>query len=597
MIKSQSGQIFVLAVIVLTLIMVNTILLISRSLTLSQSSDYNTFASQAGSLAEAGIDKAVSSLNKTGGAYTGESETFIGPGSYSVSITSKDASTDIVTATGYVPNKTNPKAKRTVQIQITKGTGISFVYGMLTGNGGITMGNGASINGSVYSNGNISGGNNETITGDVFVAGGTQPNADQQSDCVDPNCSSTQFVFGHNVGGSNQQDVAQSFKPTATSTINKVSLKLKKIGAPANLTVRLLGDTSGKPNKSNVITTGILPANQVTTSLSFVDVAFNSAPTLTANTPYWILLDAPIDSNNYWQWSLDTSLGYNRGAPMWSPNWQANTPVWNNISGDLGFKTWMGGLATSVSMNNGSVIQGNVHANTINGVTINKDAYYQIISNTIVRGTSYPNSTDPVPIVLPISDANIAEWQNDAAQYGSSSGDIVGCPNSIGPGKIIGNLTTSNNCTIFVKTPIWFTGTGAGNLTIGNSIILKMDPSLGSYSGVIIVDGTTSFQNGDDLKGTGVAGSYLTLLSTYNSQSHGGISAIGTGNSSITGILYAPYGTITLSNNANFKEVVAQQINMGTGTTLTYDSGLISTFFSAGPSGAFSVIKGSYQTK
>jgi hypothetical protein len=122
-----------------------------------------------------------------------------------------------------------------------------------------------------------------------------------------------------------------------------------------------------------------------------------------------------------------------------------------------------------------------------------------------------------------------------------------------------------------------------------------MDSSLGSSSGVIIVDGTTTFSNGDDLLGTGEPGSYLTLLSTYNSQNNG-IIAINTNNSSITGILYAPFGIISLANNASFKEAVAWQINMGTGSLLTYDSGLISTFFSAGPGGSFSAVKGTYQS-
>ncbi len=586
----QSGQVAVMALIVLGLIIINTLAIVGGSLTFSANTKYSTEVSQATNLAEAGIDKAVASLNATGGSYIGESETFLDPGSFSVSVTSKDASTDIIKSTGYVPNKSNPKSKRTIQIQASKGVGISFVYGMLVGNGGMSMGNGSRINGSVYSNGNITGGNNENITGDVFIASGTQPTADQQNDSTCPNC--LDFFFGKNISGNNQLDIAQSFKPSTGAVINKVSLKLKKIGSPPNLTVRLLGDSSGQPNKNNILAYGILTANLVTSQYGFVDVAFTSPPSLTAGTTYWILIDTSSDNNNYWSWSEDTLQGYTYGTAMWSPDWQVSSPVWNSISGDLSFKTWMGGVATSISMNNGSVIGGNVHANTISGITINKDAYYQVISNSTVVGTSHPNSTDPASIAMPISEGNILKWQEDAEAYGVTTGDITGCPARMGPGKIIGNVTTSNSCTITVTTPIFITG----NLTFGNSAVFQMDPNLGSSSGVVIVNGTTIFQNSDNLLGTGQPGSFLTLLSAYNSQTQGG-DAINTGNSSITGILYAPLGIITLANNANFKEAVAWQINMGTGTTLTYDSGLISTFFSTGPGGSFSIVKGTYQIK
>ncbi|MDO8785864.1 MAG: type I methionyl aminopeptidase, partial [Syntrophales bacterium] len=100
---------------------------------------------------------------------------------HSVAITDKESGVKVIKSTGYVPNKSNPKVKRTVSVQASTGIGVSFKYGMLVGDGGISMGNGSHINGSVYSNGSITGGNNETITGDVYVAGGTQATADEES--------------------------------------------------------------------------------------------------------------------------------------------------------------------------------------------------------------------------------------------------------------------------------------------------------------------------------------------------------------------------------------------------------------------------------
>lgn len=587
----EEGQVLVLAIIVVGLVLINTLLIISGSLLFSQNTNRMVQVSQATNLAEAGIDKAVVSLNASAGSYNGESETLLGNGSYDVAVTSKDVSTFIIQSTGYIPNKLSPRVKKTVQAEVSKGVGISFVYGLLVGEGGLSLGNGSTINGSVYSNGSIAGGNNVTITGDVYVAEGAQESADQESDCLNLSC--TDFIFGKSVSGSDRLDVAQSFQPSVTAVINKVSLKLKKIGSPANLTVKILGDNNRSPDKNNILTSGTLSANLVSGEYSFTDTTFNSTPTLTADTTYWVMVAAQsLDNSNYWGWSMDNLQSYTRGSAKWSDDWVKKNAIWNNINGDLGFKIWSGGVATSISMGNGSVVGGNVRANTINGLTIGKDAYYKILTNSTVRGSSYPDSSSPPPIVMPISSANISSWQSGAAGEGEIIGDITGCPDKIGPGKIIGNVTTLNSCTITVVTPIWITG----NLTFGNSTVFKMDPSLGSSSGVIIVDGKTIFQNSNNLLGTGVSGSYLTLLSTYNSQISGE-SAINTGNSSLTGILYAPFGTISLANNANFKEAVGWKIDMGLGTVLTYDTGLVNTFFSAGPGGSFSIVKGTYQIK
>lgn len=594
MTNNQKGQILVLVVATLGVVLFTVLSVVAGAQIYFQNSFYSVQAEEATALAEAGIDKAVASINKAPGSYNGEQETFLGAGSYSVSVTNKDSSTLIIKSTGHIPDKTNPKVKKAVSIQVSKGAGISFVYGMLVGEGGISMGNGSTINGSIYSNGNITGGNNEIITGDAYVAGGTQVLADQQNDCAAVNCQS--YIFGKRVGSENRQYAAQSFKPASTASINKAALKLQQIGSPANPTVRIMADNNGSPDKNNVLTWGILSTNLISrTQPTFVDVSFNSAPTLSANTVYWIMIAAQsLDNSNNFIWSQDLAQSYSRGVPAWSADWEARNS-WNGMQADFGFETWMGGMETKIEFGNGSVVRGNVHANTIDGTfTINEDAYFNqtISQNVTVLGTKHFGQSDSPPAAMPISPTNISDWQTEAQTFGIYPDDINGCPASLGPGKYIGNITTSNTCTITVTTPIWITN----NLTFGNTTVFRMDPSLGAVSGVIIVDGQTVFQNGNNLLGTGSSGSYLTLLSTYNSQTQEG-SAINTGNSSITGILYAPYGIITLANNANFKEAVGWQINMGTGTVLTYDSGLISTFFSAGPSGSFSIVKGTYQVK
>lgn len=588
---SESGQILVLAVVVVGLVLVNTLMIIGGAQIFSQNTSYTIARSQALGLAEAGLDKAVASLNKTAGSYNGELDTSFGPGSFEVKITNKDAATKTIEATGYIPNKASPKAKKTVKVDVSQGIGASFNYGLQIGDGGLQMGNGAIITGSVYSNGNITVGNVSYVTGDVWIAGGVQPLADQQSDCTD-GCQ--EYVFGKNVAGEEHLDIGQSFKPSTTAVINKVALKLKKVGSPPNLTVRIITDNSGKPSKT-VLASGTLYANLVAnhpSPPSFVEVALTSSPTLTADITYWIVVDTSLDNTNYWIWSLDSLQGYTRGSPSWSPNWQASSPSWSSIVGDLGFKTFMGGVVTSLQMSGGSWVNGDVHANTISGATIYQDAYFQTLIDSTVQGTAYPGSTDPPPKVFPISEANITEWQNQASEGGLTQGNVNGCNLALGPRKIEGNLTIGNNCTVTIRSPLWITG----NITAGNSSKFVLDSSFGSSSGMVIVDGRVSLGNGNDLQGSGTPGSYLMLLSTYNSLL-GGNEAVSVGNSTVSGIIYAPYGEVELANGASFREVSAWKIELGNNATLTYDVGLANLFFSTGPQGAYSFLKGTYQLK
>lgn len=603
---NQSGQILLLSLVALGVVLFTILSLLAGAGLYYQNSSYAFDGEKATAIAEAGVDKALSSLNKTGGSYNGESDTSFGEGSYSVIVTNKDAATKILQVTGYIPNKTNPRTRRVITMQSSKGVGISFNYGLQVGEGGVCMGNGAVLNGSIYSNGNIIGGNITSITGDVYVAGGAESSADQQSDCVGVNCQD--YIFGKSVGGESRQDVSQSFKTAQEGNLNKISLKLKKAGSPSNPSVRIMKDSNGQPDKNNVIANGTLSSNLVSSSqYGFVDVTFTSMPNLDRNATYWIMIHTnSLDNTNYWYWSNDLAQGYSGGQPKWSANWQDRNPVWTSIPGDLGFKTYMGGVVTSINLGNGSIVNGSVYANTINGsaVTIKKDAYYQTLASTVtVNGTKYPGSADPPPTVFPVSDANITDWKNQATA-GGTTGNINGCNMTIGPRKIIGNLTLGNSCTVTVKAPVWITG----NISAGNSTRFVLDSSFGSTSGVIIVDGTTTFGNGSDFRGSGTEGSYLMLISTFDSSASGeaqncsegsesGQAAVDTGNSSISGIVYAPKGIVNLANGASFKEITAWEIAMGNGAILNYNTGLASTVFSAGPSGSFSLVKGTYQVK
>lgn len=602
--NDQKGQIFILAIGVLLIVLVTTVVLISSAFTYSASSRYSVDALQANQLAEAGIDKAVAALNTSAGSYSGDVETTLGNGSYDVNVTSIDANNKIIEATGYIPNKSEPKTKRTIKIQISKGDGISFGYGVLAGDGGFTMNGGSQINGSVFSNAdiNISGG--ARITGDAYVAGGTQSTANQQTECNIPNC--IDYDFGKTISGQSRLDIAQSFRPSATQVLNKVALKLKKYGNPSNVTVRLLADNAGRPNKNQVLASGTLPANLVTNNYGFAEVGFATNPTLTAETTYWIMIDTSSDNTNYWSWSQDSLATYTRGSAFWSANWQQNpNPTWTAITGDLGFKVYMGGVITKIAGVGSSQINGNAYANTMtadnsSALQIGNHAYYQTQSGITVHGSNcngnnsycHPGSTDPQPQPMPISQANIDEWK-DLADDQVHNGNLTiqwPCTTNLEKKKYVGNVTVQGGCSIQMDTPVWITG----NLTVTGGSQIRLKPSYGITSGVIVVDGQVFLNGGSRLQGSGTTGSYLMVLSTYSHATNPAITVDG-GNSS--SIVYAAEGIVQLQGGTNLREVTGKRIVLTAGAIVSYETGVAQPFFTSGPQGSFSVVKGSYQAE
>lgn len=616
--KNEAGQILVLVFIALGVVLFSVLSVIAGAQIYFSNANYTVNSEKATALAEAGVDKALASLNKTGGSYLGEVETSLGDGSYSVTITSSDAATKVITATGYIPNKAQAKVKRTIKITASRGVGTAFVYGVQVGEGGMSLGNSNIITGTIYSNGSVvtvGGGNGNEITGDIWVAGAPQATADRETDCTGSNC--IDFTFGIFVSGQSHLDVAQSFQPSVSNVLNKVSLKVKKIGSPSDVTVRIMADKSGQPDKNHVLATGTLFANLVSSSYPplpnpFIDVTFDTLPDLTLDTTYWIMIDTAGNASNYWVWQNDLAKSYTCGNPdvcfgMYSPDWTGGNPSWSAISpgGDLSFKTYMGGAPNVIDggVGKGILVKkdalgngGNVHANTIRNIDMQAGAYYQTIENS-TADSLHPDSSDPPPKVFPISDANVLDWENQAENAGVSVGNITDCVNILGPGKIVGNVTFDSHCTVIIKSPIWITG----NLTFNTNNTLTLSLEYGATSGVIVVGdgvngGIVDLGSNNRLQGTGVGSSLLMVLSNYDSRSNG-ISAIVISNTGNSGVFYANKGIIEPGNRNTYKELTGWGIKLINNSILDYESGLSSTLFTAGPSGTYSLVKGTYQVK
>lgn len=240
---------------------------------------------------------------------------------------------------------------------------------------------------------------------------------------------------------------------------------------------------------------------------------------------------------------------------------------------------------------------GTVRAHTITNSTIDKDAYYVTKTGTTVLGTSYPGSSDQPKIPLPIADSDVALWETDALNGGTISSP---CPYTIianvtiGPKKIACDLIISGSPTVTLTGTIWVTG----NITVMNSAILQVSPSLPGKSVTIIADNpsnrTTSskitLQNDSVYNGSGI-GSYIFFLSQNNSSELGGSEFAIDGKNNIIGsaVLYAGHGEILIENNIQFKEVTGYKIHSKNNAIITYESGLASPLFTGGPAGSFTV--------
>ncbi len=540
-------------------------------------------------LAQAGIDKAIWCLNQSSGTncggtfgenYIGESSVSVPPGEFTTSIVSIDSSTKEIASTGYIPKAINPIYSQTIRARAGINTdNVSFTFGLQVGSGGLEIGN-AAVNGSVYSNGSIEGENGATITGDVYVAGGTAAQPDQEW-----LTATNDFIFGQ---GTPQTDVAQSFIPSVSGVINKVSFYIKKIGNPGDRTIKIVTDNNNKPSKTTS-ETGTLSAAQVTTTSGWVDVSLDDPLSVTAGTRYWLLIDASNNSSNYWSWSMDISNGYANGKGMYSPDWDTGSPVWNDINGDFNFKIWMGGVVTSIDNID---IGGNAHANTIIDSDITGDAYYQIIDHTTVSGQSFPASPDPATTDFPISANQITEWKEDAEAGGTIIGDYQPPDDTtvyLGPKKITGNLILDNGQTLILTGTIYV----EGYADIGNGAAIQLSPSYGSASGMLISDNWMHFENNGVFQGAG-AGSYLMLISLAAGGGHHD-SAMDLHNN-VTGVLlFAPNGFVNLHNNVRVTQLTAKKIKLNNGVVLTYDTGLSNVNFSSGPGGSWEFLPGTWR--
>ncbi|HUQ30312.1 MAG TPA: hypothetical protein VM103_02205 [Candidatus Paceibacterota bacterium] len=277
----------------------------------------------------------------------------------------------------------------------------------------------------------------------------------------------------------------------------------------------------------------------------------------------------------------------------------------NLIYGDV-ISSGAGGLVYGVHATS------SIYAHTIgnaSGATIaDRDAYYYGAStvNTTVSGTRHPGSADQSPADLPISDAQISEWESDAAAGGTiSSCDASGnytitSSMSLGPKKIACNLVIKSSSSILTITgPLWVTG----NVTTQTGPTIKMDASLGSQNVAIIADnpsnptgsGIITVGQSTIFQGSGSPGSFVFLISQNTSAENGGSTvAVNMSQGASALVAYAAHGLVSLSQSVSVKEVTGYKISLTQSANVVYDTGLPSTVFESGPGASWTFTPGTY---
>ena len=212
---SQRGQLLIIATIFLAVLFIIAFSLSFAVTHTSSTIKKTNYEKKSLNAAEAGIQKAISTLNDNS-SYTGETNTVFGDGQFTTSVTSINSTTKQIDATAYIPNAANPIITKHLRANATiDATFVSFTYGVQIGEGGLTLKQNSSITGSVYSNGSIIGENGSFITGDAYVAAGVDATPNQIHDACATGSSSTcqNYDIGYTVSSQKRNDIAQRVKP------------------------------------------------------------------------------------------------------------------------------------------------------------------------------------------------------------------------------------------------------------------------------------------------------------------------------------------------------------------------------------------------
>ncbi|MCR4276117.1 MAG: hypothetical protein NUV90_01905 [Candidatus Parcubacteria bacterium] len=217
------GQIILLALVLAGVFAMVSTALVGFVNSYGRAERVTVAAAQALAIAEGALENAIGKLNQNP-AYAGETNITLGPGTFTITVESIDSATKRITATGSVPNSSNPTATKIVKADagINNAT-ISFHYGIQSGNGGFSMDNSSLVRGNVFSSGSVIGTSQNYIYGDVVSSG---PNG------LVYGIHATSSVYAHTIGNASENTIID--KNAYYASTNKTNTTVRGTSFPGS---------------------------------------------------------------------------------------------------------------------------------------------------------------------------------------------------------------------------------------------------------------------------------------------------------------------------------------------------------------------------
>ncbi len=443
--------------------------------------------------------------------------------------------------------------KRTLEATMGAESGISFPYLLQGGLGGVEIDDG-SIQGDVYTTGSIRGCGHCSITGLAVSAATATISIDQANSSPLPPTQSINFG-----NAASTQDFAQGFRVSDELSLVKIELYIKKVGNPSNATIKIMTGSGSSPSYSGVIASGTISSSLVGTNYAWIEVPLTANQILDDGTTYWIVIDANPNAANYYTIAANSSYGNGQGK-LGRTDWGS----WSNTSPsglDAYFKLTLAtsdvGIMGEDQYNQLTV--GSAYAYGVNNVTSSGALYCQTGAGN--NKTCDMSRANPVVEPMPVLDATIDAWKNEALVGGALSGNqsINYAGATLGPKKISGSLSVSGGGTLRVAGTLWVTG----DVTISGGAHVVSNDSTKSFA--IVSDGKITLSGGASIDGS--ENSHILLVST-NTDEDEAIKISGGANDTA---MYASQGGITVTGGASVKAAAAKKLYISGGAQVIYD--------------------------
>jgi len=232
-------------------------------------------------------------------------------------------------------------------------------------------------------------------------------------------------------------------------------------------------------------------------------------------------------------------------------------------------------------------------AHSIVDSVVGVDAYYQVIDNTVIGASDFPDSPDLPAVDMPISEATLDAWEEIA-----ESGTVVNCSGThkieddevIGPAKYTCDVEIKKDAVVTLAGMVWV----EGDIKIKNDAHIKLDPALGQHNVAIIAHdpadeedhGLIELENNSTYEGSGSPSTYVMLVSRNNDASQGGDKKAIEMHNNAEGdvLLYTNGGRIVIKNNVDLIAVTGYLVELQNNATIHYDTGIADSIFETGPS-------------